>query len=228
MPPFRLYIISDEQMFPGKLESHLPAMLRHGSFGLQIREKTWTPDQVVRHTEKILQKAPPGIPFYCYLNDRTDLAFSLQLHGIQLREDSLSLSKQHPFFKQTLSFGVSTHSLEGIQRAEAGGADFVTYGPVFETPSKQSYGAPLGLASLEEVSGQTKIPIFAIGGITHDRIGPCLQAGAFGVALISAIWSDEDPANAVLRASKEIIRSRILLRADHKPLPAKSQKELLP
>ena len=89
------------------------------------------------------------------------------------------------------------HSLDGAVRAKAAGADFVTFGPVFETPSKAAFGPPQGLHALNVVTSKMQIPVLAIGGITPENAALCLENGASGVALISAIVGAESIADRV-------------------------------
>jgi thiamine-phosphate pyrophosphorylase len=83
--------------------------------------------------------------------------------------------------------------------AEAKGADWVVFGPVYDTPSKRRYGAPQGLDALAKVSGRVRIPVIAIGGITPARVGDVRAAGAHGVAAIAAILDAPSPADVVQR-----------------------------
>jgi thiamine-phosphate pyrophosphorylase len=91
------------------------------------------------------------------------------------------------------------HSLEDAVEAELKGADWVIFGPVYDTPSKRPYGPPQGLERLERVAHQVRLPVIAIGGITPDRVREALSAGARGVAVISAIIAAESPADATRR-----------------------------
>ena len=81
--------------------------------------------------------------------------------------------------------GVSCHSPEEVPAAESAGADYTFLGPIFETAAKLPYGPPLGLDALREAARRTHIPLLALGGITVERVGPCLEAGATGIAGIS-------------------------------------------
>jgi thiamine-phosphate pyrophosphorylase len=89
--------------------------------------------------------------------------------------------------------GVSTHSKAEILAAAEMGADFVTFGPVYATPSKAIYGKPQGLAALNEACRASPIAVFALGGITLDKVFATKHAGASGIALISAILANSDP-----------------------------------
>jgi len=88
--------------------------------------------------------------------------------------------------------GVSTHTLEEAIEAEREGADFITLGPVYKTPSKKKYGPPVGIEKLKEVAEKVSIPVFGLGGIKIERVQDVLKAGAQGVALISAILSSDN------------------------------------
>jgi thiamine-phosphate pyrophosphorylase len=122
------------------------------------------------------------------INDRLDVALAANAAGVHLGEQSLPLeivaewrrSAGRPDFL----IGVSTHSLEAARAAERGGADYIFFGPVYATPSKAEYGAPQEIERLREVCAAVKIPVLAIGGVTHENMGGCLEAGAAGVAAI--------------------------------------------
>ena len=202
MLPFRFYLITDTQ---GSRQDGtttialLPRLAQAGLRALQIREKHLSPRALADFSAK-LQAAlgSRGLPAL-YLNDRADLALSLGLAGVHLREESLPLVRHAPELRRALRFGVSTHHPEGVRAAEAAGADFATFGPVFPTASKAAYGDPVGLKALEDAARQTRLPLLALGGITPERVADCLAAGAWGVAAIGAVWNAADPV-AALRA----------------------------
>lgn len=81
--------------------------------------------------------------------------------------------------------GASTHSLAEAKQAESEGADFIVFGPIFDTPSKREFGSPLGAQALTEACNSVHIPVLAIGGITTQNAGEVLRAGARGIAAIS-------------------------------------------
>ncbi len=145
--------------------------------------------------QELLSEA--AAPLRLYLNDRADLALSLGFAGVQLREDSLPLAGHAPALRAALSFGVSTHSVEGVLAAAEAGADFATFGPVYATGSKAAYGEPVGLDALERAAAASTLPLLALGGVTPERTRECLHAGAHGVGAISAVWDAPQPLEAL-------------------------------
>ena len=102
--------------------------------------------------------------------------------------------------------GVSTHSLEEALAARIGGADFVVFGPVFETESKREYGEPQGLNRLEALASELQgFPVVAIGGITLDNVRACFEAGANGIAAIRLL-SDAERMVSVVEAIRSVYK----------------------
>ena len=116
------------------------------------------------------------------VNDRVDVALAAGADGVHLGAHSMPAQVVRRFAPRPFVIGVSCHSLAEAMAAESGGADYLVLGPVFETPSKLGYGPPLGLEKLRNVTSRIRIPVLALGGITVDRIRPCLEAGASGIA----------------------------------------------
>lgn len=99
--------------------------------------------------------------------------------------------------------GKSVHSVEAAIQAEAAGADYVIAGTIYASPSHPTI-EPAGLALLQAVCDAVKISVVAIGGVTPERVGECLEAGAVGVAVLSPIMRAEDP-RAVARRYREAL-----------------------
>ena len=116
------------------------------------------------------------------VNDRVDVALAAEADGAHLTTHSMPAQVVRRIAPREFVVGVSCHSLEEAVAAEAGGADYLVLGPIFETPSKLGYGPPLGLEKLREVSSRVGIPVLALGGITVSRVRPCVEAGAGGIA----------------------------------------------
>ena len=132
------------------------------------------------------------------VNDRADIARAASCDGVQLTTRSLETSVVRRAFGEGFLVGVSTHSLSEALAAQAGGADFALFGPVFDTPSKRAYGPPLGLAALGEAArALSPFPILAVGGINPENARSALGVGAAGVAAIRMFAEAEDLAGTV-------------------------------
>ncbi|HEU4797252.1 MAG TPA: thiamine phosphate synthase [Pyrinomonadaceae bacterium] len=117
------------------------------------------------------------------VNDRFDVARAAGADGVHLTTTSLPPTVVRDVCGAEFLIGASTHSLDEARAARAGGADFVVFGPVFETESKRAYGPPQGLEKLRQVTQELQgYPVLAIGGITLDNAGSCYAAGASGIA----------------------------------------------
>ena len=183
----QVYLITDlkrigKDRFLGAVEE----ALQGGVCALQIREKDLNPNDLLALALEI----KPLIQHYhakLFINDRADIAVMAGADGVHLTETSIQASEVKNSFPD-LIVGVSTHSIEGARLAETQGADFITFSPIYATPSKANYGPPQGLDLLRQVTQAVHLPVLALGGITPHRVPECLEQGAFGVAVISGIW----------------------------------------
>ena len=130
------------------------------------------------------------------VNDRVDVALAVGADAVQRTHTSLTVNDIRAVAGPRLRIGASVHSLDDARAAEAAGADWVVFGPVYDTASKRQYGAPQGLERLAAVTRAVGIPVVAIGGITPSRVGEVRATGARGVGVISAILSADSPAEA--------------------------------
>ncbi|NOY53350.1 MAG: thiamine phosphate synthase [Deltaproteobacteria bacterium] len=192
MIDFTLYLITDRQQVPGgDLLSALEEALEGGVRAVQLRERDLTDRELydLGMTVRVLTREYGA---KLLINDRADIAAAVEADGVHLRQSSYSAREARRIVGKDALIGVSTHSLEQAKAAEAEGGDFVTFGPVFDTPSKRSYGPPLGLDRLDAACRELTVPVFAVGGIGEREVAPVLRAGAFGVALISAVLAGGD------------------------------------
>src|SRR5262249_58621233 len=114
------------------------------------------------------------------IKDRADVAVAVGADGVQRTHASLPVAALRRIVPSGCVIGASVHSLDEARVAESGGADFLVFGPVYDTPSKRQYGAPQGLEGLSEVSAAIARPVIAVGGITPDRVREGIEAGAAG------------------------------------------------
>ena len=144
-----------------------------------------SPTRVVERVVSELLSRVPDVAKRLFVNDRVDIAIALGLGGVQLPSRSFETADVRRSTGHKLRIGVSTHSLEDIRQAERGGADFVVFGPVYETASKPGHPG-FGIGALREAVHTTAIPVYAVGGITLTRIREVAATGVSGVAGISA------------------------------------------
>ena len=171
---------------------------------VQIREKALTARALYALTSRAVAIVR-GTSTLLLVNDRYDIAVSAGADGVQLTSQSLPPSAIRSISSADFVIGVSTHSIEEAQSAKDGGADFILFGPVFETASKRIFGEPQGLRKLVEVVESVPgFPVIAVGGIGTDNAELCLRSGAAGVAAIRLL---NDAENLVSVVSE--IRQRI-------------------
>ena len=178
-----LYYISDRRQLSGDLLTTIRAAGNAGVDWIQIREKDLSSKEIRELTQRAVALSQPGARIL--VNSRVDIALAAGAAGVHLPSDALPALAMRRVAPPDFLIGVSCHNVEGVRRAEAEGADFAVFGPVFETASKRSYGPPRGLRMLAEVCGEARIPVLALGGVTIENASRCLDAGAAGIAGIS-------------------------------------------
>jgi thiamine-phosphate pyrophosphorylase len=179
---------------------------------IQIREKDLTAKKVSSLARKALAETTranqhAGIATQILVNDRLDIALCERAAGVHLGERSLPLREVRKWLdaqagravRGNFLVGVSCHSLESAISAAQSGADYIFFGPVFATPSKEAFGAPQGLPLLAEICRSVDIPVLAIGGVTIENAPACLTAGAAGIAAIRLFQETVDLRSLVQR-----------------------------
>jgi thiamine-phosphate pyrophosphorylase len=189
---FQLYYITDRKQIKSRtLDTCVAGAIAAGVDWVQIREKDLPARSLLALTEAAVARARGQGHSFVMVNDRLDVALAAKAHGVHLGTRSMPVDLVRRLTPREFIAGVSCHSLEEALAAQAAGADYILLGPIFATPSKLPYGPPLGLVKLREVTFQISIPVFALGGITIDRVPLCRQNGAAGIAGIR-IFQDCD------------------------------------
>ena len=189
---FRLYLITDRKVTGETRQVEaLTRALEGGVRAIQLREKDLEVRELCRLGEK-LRELTNRYDARLYINDRADVAMGIGADGVHLTARSMPPRALRNVFGDRLSIGVSTHRVEEIRAAAEGGADFVTFGPVYETVSKRPFGPPLGLEGLQTAVRNARLPVFALGGISFSRLDEVMKTGCHGVALISGILGAPD------------------------------------
>jgi thiamine-phosphate pyrophosphorylase len=206
-----IYLITDRQKIslPGddlklaSLAHFLEQALASGVELIQIRERDLSARELFSFAREIVQMAH-RYGASVLINDRADVAVACGA-GVHLTTRSMKAQVVRSTFGDEILIGVSTHSLEEVEEAEREGADFVVFGPVFETESKKIYGPPLGLGMLREVTARATIPVLALGGINLGNFSEALRAGAAGIAGISIFAESSDLAETIRRLKSQDI-----------------------
>ena len=174
---------------------------------IQVREKNLTArvlfELVFRAVEITL-----GTSTRLLVNDRADIAAGAGADGVHLTTQSIDAATIRKTFGKEFLIGASTHSLAEAIAARDSDADFVVFGPIYKTKSKEQYGSPLGLSKLSEVTRALGgFPVLALGGISADNARDCLNAGAAGIAGISLFSVPENLSrvvNLLKKSAKEL------------------------
>ncbi|HME60012.1 MAG TPA: thiamine phosphate synthase [Candidatus Binatia bacterium] len=194
MPPLDippLYAILDPgQIAARDAESVLHDLLEGGVKWLQLRVKSLAPAEFYA----LARRARAQTRNYgCKLiiNDRIDIALGCDADGVHLGQEDLPLTVGRRLMSGKV-IGISTHDLEQAREAERNGADYIGFGPMFGTSTKDTGYAERGLPMLAQVRATVQLPIVAIGGINEQNVKPVWQAGATSAAIISDILHADD------------------------------------
>jgi thiamine-phosphate pyrophosphorylase len=188
-----LLLVTDRHATAGRdLVDVVERALGAGLPAVQLRDKDLPGLELFRLAER-LRVATTRTRALLFVNDRLDVARAVDADGVQLGGASLPVDVARPLLRATALVGASVHALEDVVETRA---DFVVFGPVFETPSKRAYGPPQGAARLRDAIARATVPIVAIGGIDPSNVEAVRATGAHGVAVIRAILAAADPAEA--------------------------------
>ncbi|RMG04086.1 MAG: thiamine phosphate synthase [Nitrospirae bacterium] len=191
MIDFKLYLITDRKVVRGDLLHAVRDALEGGVKAVQLREKDLPVREYVKLAED-MRTLTSEFGARLFINERVDIALSVGADGVHLGYSGIPPDVGRTLIGKEMMLGVSTHSVPEAIEAEMSGADFITFGPVYETPSKRKYGKPQGLENLRLVAKKVSIPVFGIGGIKKTNIVDVLSTGASGIALISGILAASD------------------------------------
>ena len=193
---FSLCLVTDRTMVAGALEDAVEDCLGAGLKAVQLREKD-LPARDLLLMAQTLRESTRRHAARLLVNDRADVALAASADGVHRAGSSLPVATLRSISPSGFLIGASVHSVAEARAAERQGADFLLFGPIYDTPSKRRYGSPQGLAMLERVASAVGRPLFAIGGVTPARVDELGWAGAAGVAVIGAILGAERPDDAV-------------------------------
>ena len=209
-PP--LYLITDRRRFGGTADDDgfasdewraLDAAIAAGPGAVQLREKDLGGRALCARAERLAARCrASGVKLL--VNERADVALAAGADGVHLPEAGLPVASARGLVGPARLVGCSVHAVDLL--AARAGADFVLFGPVWDTPAKRAFGAPQGLERLAAVARTSTVPVLAVGGVTPERVSDVLRAGASGVAVIGAILDARDPGAAVAAFREALAR----------------------
>jgi thiamine-phosphate pyrophosphorylase len=204
MSDFRLYLITDRQQTGGRsLLEVVHQALEGGVKAVQLREKNLSSAEL-HCLAAGLRLLTSRFDARLIINDRPDIALTVGADGVHLGVNSMPVAAVRRLMGKDKVIGYSAHAIDEALAAQSAGADFVTFGPVYFTPSKAEYGLPCGVKKLAEASAELDIPVIGLGGISGELISEVLTANIRGVAVISAVLMATDPRAAAASILKKI------------------------
>ena len=208
MIDFSLYLVTDRSLSKGRSNRAIvEAAAAGGITCVQLREKHCGTREFI-HEAQTLRPLLREYDLPLIINDRLDVALAVEADGVHLGQSDMPLAMARRIAGSSLLICISAESTDDALRAAQEGADYIGISPVFSTPTKSDTAPPLGLAGVSRIRGLVDLPVVAIGGINHDNAASVIGAGADGVAVVSAIVSAADPAEAA-RTLKNLVKQAL-------------------
>ena len=201
---WQLYVIVDPDASRGRDPAWIAERaIRGGADVIQLRDKSASTRQLIEEAKRMLQiTRPTGVPLL--INDRADVALTVQADGVHVGQDDLPISAVRAVMGPHQIIGTSTHSLAQALEADREPVDYLALGPIFATPTKP--GSPsVGFGLIAQVKARVKTPLVVIGGIDLVTLPQALQAGDECVAVVRAVCAADDPERAA-KQLKQVIR----------------------
>lgn len=200
----KIYPITDTKLSGLSHAEQVARLIEGGATLIQLRDKHAAPRDFYREAAAALQVARDHHA-RLIINDRVDVALALKADGVHLGQKDIPVGAARRLLGQEAIIGLSTHNLRQATLATAERVDYLAFGPIFQTSSKQNPDPIAGLIALRKVSAiKGSLPLVAIGGITLSRAPEVLNAGADALAVIAGLVSD--PTNIAENMSKMLTR----------------------
>jgi thiamine-phosphate pyrophosphorylase len=198
-PIGRLHVITDYHFQQRFSHADLAQLaIRGGADTIQFRQKHGGVRNQLIEARKV-QAVCGDTSTPLLVDDRIDITLAVDAHGIHLGQRDFPIAEARRLLGGDAIIGATATTPDQAAQAAEEGADYVGFGPVFETRSKRNPSSVTGLETLEAACTAVSIPVVAIGGITHDRVRTVLDAGAYGIAVLSTIATAKDPDRATAR-----------------------------
>lgn len=185
----KIYLISDRNVSTLSHARIASIAVSSGIRTIQLREKQMS-KRAIFEVAVDIRKITAGHGATFIVNDYIDIALAAGADGVHLGQEDMPVSDARKVMGRGKIIGISTHTLRQAVLAQESGADYIGFGPMFHTTTKNA-GSPKGLAALRKIRNHITIPIVAIGGITRQNINEVLEAGADACAIASGILSGD-------------------------------------
>jgi thiamine-phosphate pyrophosphorylase len=199
-----LCFITDPLLSDLSFEDMTRKVLNGGIRWVQHRDKYRTRREIYEEALR-LRKLTKEFNAVFIVNDYVDIAFCTDADGVHLGQDDLPIREARKIIGKKKIIGISTHNLEQAINAEKEGANYIGFGPIFKTTTKEA-GEPKGTEILKEVKKKVKIPVVAIGGINLENIMSVITTGVDAIAVASAILKGDIDKN--IRDFLEILKNK--------------------
>ncbi len=193
----RLYLCCEARPGGADPEPLLTAALRGGVDIVQLREKSLSRREVERAAQTFRRLCDTHSALFT-VNDDPDLARACGADGVHVGQEDMQVAEARAILGPDAIIGLSTHSREQIDSASSSGADYISVGPIWETPTKEGRPA-VGLDLISYAASNAAQPFFAIGGVDEDNAVEVVEAGARRLCAVRAIRDAADPASAAER-----------------------------
>ena len=203
----RLHVITDTTIQSRFTHAELAEMaIEGGADTIQFRQKDGSTRELVETAQSVQAVcAEHGVSLI--VNDRADIALAVGAAGAHFGQDDLPIAVGRRMLPLEMTIGASARTEEKILEAISAGADYIGFGPIYQTSSKPDAERPKGLEALRRMSEVAQCPVIAIGGITAETAYEVICAGAHGIAVISAVCGQADPVAATRHLCDEIHRA---------------------
>jgi thiamine-phosphate diphosphorylase len=203
-----LYLVTDRRMLKGlTLIDLIRKAVAGGATVVQLREKECSSREFYQLAIMIKKIIPPEIPLI--INDRLDIALAVGADGLHLGQSDLPVEIARKLLGSEALLGLSVENIEQLKEANRLPLDYLAISPIFPTPTKTDFSQPAwGLEGLRLARSLTDLPLVAIGGINEENAAEVIQAGADGLAVVSAICASADPEQAARTLKGKIEQAR--------------------
>ena len=199
-----LILITDRNHCKQPLIDTIRSALKGGVKTVQLREKGLATHELYSLACE-LRKITSDFKANFIVNDRVDIALAVEADGVHLGWQSLPSGIVRKLLGFEKLIGVSTHNRQEALQAQDNGADYITFGPVFDTPSKAGLLKPVGVEEIQKLKNEIDLPIVAVGGINEKNVESVLNGGADCIAVISSIMQADDPEDAARCLCNKIV-----------------------